>query len=976
MASLENVQGSNNSQDVNLAGRSPSNDLLQIGADALARGRAAGFSDEETLAVYNHRKALQGKHVHPIRKDQKVDAELAQKIASIRSQNPAEINDSDRRTSEVATDQVQFELDGRERDQSVEEAYYGRDENAFSVYDRKKQRNRDIVIPSTDRTVVRNKNGEVNDAMTASIRREAENRSYGIREVPKEFNGQYEKEDVKDYRDRVKRNKDGTKKQRIKKIIETTYKETGPGQGGSVGNIGGSAVGRTQQELAMKLRQKIESGEVQLDENGWGYIKDRPDAINPDKPVNILRLLDDLERTSDPRIAKEREADAARGWVQRDNANFSAQKRADVIEAERHMVNAATNEQGTVRERNRAAQGRVSAIPYIPGGLTSAKTHPDQGIAVKALRAESDARFNARPQAVQLDGDAREIAEALGISSYVDADSATQVYDEYTGRLQNGSTPAEVGVIPEKLNTNHAGSDVQINAPQTQTVTTAAKWVTDNLRNGKTGDMLADTNMSQITSDFSRRVQAAAPGYVAKTPTSVQEFDSLIQRVISQRSADGEPFYKPVVDDEGNAVRYASGKRKGRQKQQVVSDPGVAEVMRLLRFTSGEEGQLANALYSMSLAAEGSRPVGSFSDGVNVSMGSMFGEKLDVGTAGRDSTRAAFGRLPDTVIDEETGATVSNSDAQRPQIGGIREYDENGALVRQEKPIGRRVSKGRTPDEAVAVYRAQRAKNGQPVDEAYARQIADENASLRADQDVTDMAVEQRMVDQNPATSTAQPPSKVAEDEAFFEGTGARSAEVGRMKEAEERVLLADLIQKGARFGSDSGFGSKTARRNVFSSGTSDYYEKGSGKWSMSGRDAGQVEPGRKLDVPTYRDKRLTSTTTPEYRDGYTRTTTPGRAADFTGIAPATAPGRFAALSPTTGGNGVKPPTTNVSAAFAPEPSGESRLNRALKDQILARVDQKRQARRRNIGGGAAAASGVAALIGALTGGQQQEEQF
>ena len=42
--------------------------------------------------------------------------------------------------------------------------------------------------------------------------------------------------------------------------------------------------------------------------------------------------------------------------------------------------------------------------------------------------------------------------------------------------------------------------------------------------------------------------------------------------------------------------------------------------------------------------------------------------------------------------------------------------------------------KGRSPDEAVATYKAQRAKNKQPVDEVYAEKIRRENAGLRADQ--------------------------------------------------------------------------------------------------------------------------------------------------------------------------------------------------------------------------------------------------
>ena len=1015
MANLENVQGANNSQDVNLAGISPSNDLLQIGADAIARGRSAGFTDEETLDVYARRKQL----AVTKQKGFSPSAQLLQKIKSIRGENPSEVEG----VREIPTSSVQFEQDGRERDQSVEDAYYGRDDNAFSYYDNRKKRNRNIYLDPRDRTVARVRPngpseedrliGDVNEKLTERIRLEAENRSYGIRVRNKEFNEQTVTQDKRE-NGKVVRNRDGTIRQEPVEVVENTYNElsAGQGSGGGGGRAADDAVKRISEKRsgspaslrAVKKRLK-DAGTLQnysdeqlealavkeLEERrrrvfGEGPIQSSPEAIRE-------RLL----KTADPSTAIAAEAAAVRKLIAKDDANFSTQKRADVIARERAEVNQAltegitvTDSEGRPRTIFLGSTGDTASIPYISGGLTSAKTDPDVGIAVKALRAESDARFNARPQAVYGTDATREYADFYGFSPYV---------DERTG------ASVDLDVVPEQLNTNHAGSDVKINAPQSQTIATTAQWITDNLKSGKTGDVLADTNMNQITADFARRVEAAAPGYVSKAPTSVEEFDALVQRVIQTRQNNGEPFFQPVVDDAGNPVRYTKGKRKGRQKQSVVANPGVADVMTALRLTSGEAGQLANALYTMGLASEGSRPVTSFSDDVTVNTGSMFGEKIDVGTAGRSTTRAAFGRLSGTAIDEETGDVVDISDAQKPQIGGIREYDESGKVTSQEAPITRRVSKGRTPEEAVAVYREQRKKNKQPVDEAYARQIAEENASLRADQDVTNMAIEQRMMDQNPATSTAQPPSKVAEDAAFFRAAQRRNDEVGRMDEATERLKLVDLIQKGAQFGSDSGFGRNSAqdaaRGNTFSTGSGDYFEESSGKWSMSGRDAGEVSAGRKLDVPTYRDKRLTATTTPEYKDGYSRTETPGRAADLTGIRTVTgatpseagrvtaANTKFDSLHPAAGGNGVKPPTTNVSAAGAPMPDDMRReliglpgpANEALNRGIAARVLAGRRDRlnRALIGAGIGAAGaglgiGLSAINNAYNG--PREEQY
>ena len=915
MQPLENVQGASNSRDVNALNTSPSNDQLQIGADALAKGRAAGFTDDETLAIYNRRAAIQSKGVHPVRKNIELDGELRQKIASIRAENPVEINDVGSKTREMRNDQIQFEADGRERDQSVEDAYFGRDENAFSVYDPKLGRNRDIYLAPGVKT------GDENASLNRSIRREAENRSYGIREVPKVRNNQVITEPRLDRRGQPIIKKDGTPATKVVTEVEQTYKETGPGQGGTVRNTGGSAVGRNAQELAMK----IELGLAQ------GTIQDTPE---------VRKTLFNLQRTADPGFAKQAEAAEARELVQADNANFSTQKRADVIEAERRMVDAA------VLSGKLGTTGDTESIPYIPGGLTSAKTDPDTGIATKALRAESDARFNARPQAVPFDEESAEIARSLGISGYVDA-----------------NTGDEIGVAPSKLQTNHPGTDVQINAPQS--VTTAASWVGEHLRTGKTGDVLADTNMSQITSDFSRRVEAAAPGYRSRPVRTVQDFATQVQRVIDTRQAAGGNFYKPAVDAAGNPVLNA----KGRQKQTKVSDPGISEVMRLLRFTSGEEGQLANALYTMETSGTGSRPVSSFSDGVSVNTGSMYGETLDVGVAGRDTQRAAFaksGVRPDAPRFDEDGMPIDYGDAQRPQIGAIRERDEFGGVTREEPPLTRAVMKGRTPDEAVATYKAQRAKNNQPVDQAYAKKIFDDNASLRRDQEKTNIMNSLR--EANQTSTTGAPPARVQEDADFFAGTEKRNLQVSQMQEADERTELARLVTEGAQYGSESGLKPVVASDAATAALLKDHFDTGAG--AVPGRDAGKADPGRKLVVPGYRDKSLVPGFTPQIGSSINlESETPGRAADLTGI------------RTTSGNTPTRSGRVATSATPAAPITGRTQVSEALRRQVAARVDQKRRDRRSKflIGGGVGAGvAGIGALLSGLNDAYNgpREEQY
>ena len=343
------------------------------------------------------------------------------------------------------------------------------------------------------------------------------------------------------------------------------------------------------------------------------------------------------------------------------------------------------------------SSGTAADAEYIHGSLTKASTDPERGVATRALRAESDSRFNARPQAVINSPDSVAAVESLGEgSAYVD--------------LATGEDVTQ-GVNPSRVQTNMPNSSQVLNAP----VTTAASWVTANTTDNK--GLLGETNMSQITADFSRRVEAAAPGYRSRPVRDVESFASQIQRVIDAKTKAGKNFYKPVLDENGGPVFN----KRGRRAQEKIADPGIADVMTALRMTSGEGSQLANALFSMQTASEPSRPVSSFSPGVKVNTGSMFGEKIDLGIAGRETQRAAFARSEDP-------------DAARPQIGAIRERDEFGKVTAEEPAPTRQVMKGRSPEEAVATYVAQRKKNNEVVDPVKAESIRRGNASLRADQ--------------------------------------------------------------------------------------------------------------------------------------------------------------------------------------------------------------------------------------------------
>ena len=729
MASLENVQGQFNSQDVNLAGMSASNDPLQVGADALARGRSAGFSDEETLGVLSRRR----RHQRPVRMDNRDRAQAQQRFATVdgMTAEPGRTSGGEPafKGRQVPNSTVQFTLDGGERDQSAQDAYYGRDENEFTRYNRDTGEFQDVYIPDGATT-------------PDDLRDEATLRSYGI---AKRKTGV---EEVLDKRGAVVTNQQGEVMFRNTYDFENTS-ETTAGQGWQQG--GGRAAAAAIERLD-GTRTGSQFTEAEVAERLRRMYGDNIPA-----PV-AAKLRENLRRTADPQQGKAVESFMGRRAVQRSAANFSPAARAisDARAARDAQMNITSGQAG------------VDAIEYLPGSLTKTYQDPEGGITISTnTGAEPEHIFRARPQAVQLSGDAVEIARALGndVSGYVDL---------ATGEGVEGVTPA-------RLQTNLPNTSQQVNAP----VTTAASWVAQNLSEGKTGDVLRDTNMSQITADFSRRVEANAPGYRSRPVRTVEDFATQVQRVIDSRQGAGKNFYEPAFDEQGQPIRL----RSGRQKQTKVTDPGIADVLRLLRMTSGEQGQLANSLYSMAIAGSEGRPVSSFSPGVSVSMGSMFGEKTDLGVAGRDTQRAAFARGRSEVFDVDEGV-VDLTDAQRPQIGAVRERDEFGGVVREEPPLKRAVMKGRSPDEAVATYKAQREKNGQPVDPVYAEKIRRENASLRADQ---------AKLEEDRAVARATEGGRRFDEpraEAEFEQQEAYRSE--RRAEQNEKAELIKLMKSGA----------------------------------------------------------------------------------------------------------------------------------------------------------------------------------
>ena len=120
-----------------------------------------------------------------------------------------------------------------------------------------------------------------------------------------------------------------------------------------------------------------------------------------------------------------------------------------------------------------------------------------------------------------------------------------------------------------------------------------------------------------------------------------------------------------------------------------------------------------------------------------------------------------------------------------PIIGAIRERDSTGPIISEQPKPTRQVMKGRSPAEAVQVYAEQRRAKGEKPSRARGRQIYTENASLRRDQEKTNIMNSLR--DLNQQSTTGAPPPRVAEDQAFSETEGGRAT---RQMELAEKMRL------------------------------------------------------------------------------------------------------------------------------------------------------------------------------------------
>ena len=784
------------------------------GARILADAREKGITDDEALEVYARRQLRRAK------REQQAEAFRAQHRNTIDAVERIPLEQDGSR--QLTNQRFAMARDGGERDQSEIEESFGRDENAFSYYDREDKRYKDVYIE------------DGNPTPPEFIDR-AQLRDAGLKPTSKEVPRRFRDSGKVIIDKRTGKPKMRTDYDRA----ESTINETSVTQRGPL------------MDAHRRLTQALDEGKVTLD-------TPVPDGTGT-RNRTVRDVLDSIEVTLSPETQIALDRSTGRDEVMQDNNRFSEERkrRNDATAALRRYRNADDVEASNIRGLGPQPIAQYQALFEGANGMAQGDV---------ALASFLDRReFEKMPFAVPVNEQATDIALSLGddVSPWVDLASGEPV----------------AAASPARVQTNMPNTSQQLNAP----VAAAASWVAGH-QQGK--DVVQSTNMNQSLADFSRRVQAFAPNYESRKVETVSDFSDAIGAVIAQREASGKNFY--LKDSTGKNRKVAAG-----------IDPA----LQILGLTGGEIDQLATALYLRETSPGEARPVGSFSEGVTVNMGSLQGENIDLGQVQRKNRSNFKNQIPSPQLQEAMArGDISLDDdnikelisfAQKPVIGSIRTYEEDGKPV-QEPALTRSKMKGRTPEAAVARYRQLQAQNGNPVDPVYEKQIFEGNASLTADQAIEQQAVVAR-AEARVGSGNVQPPARVAEDEQFSADAAIRSQAVERGKENTERLELIKLIKKGAQHGGES-----TTRLNPIPN--REVETIGGTVESATGGAA-----GRRLRVPAYNDESLASMTpengvlkAPEAEDnprswsfnrdtlsidrGEPVNTTPGRPANIEGI--------------------------------------------------------------------------------------------
>ena len=368
---------------------------------------------------------------------------------------------------------------------------------------------------------------------------------------------------------------------------------------------------------------------------------------------------------------------------------------------------------------------------------------------------------------------------------------------------------------PVKTTANTPDSAQAINAPQPSRADKALHdFISPRLFDSSMDRMgnptaYRDVNISQVTNDFYRRL--------GKTPIKGAPLIDSFQEELRDVARKQDVFYDdPIKLDDGTTYRPAVGGDTGRPKT-------INSILNSLGYEPYEKDQLANALFQeLTATRQGNATTEAriaFGDNNNIQYGrpsidfrQTEGRTIyrddngDVHRIPGDDLKAAqeriIGSIPGNYTRPSTGRTVFR---QEP-------YETRRVYLNKE------TGKGYTPREAM-----QRAE-ATGRDTATARRIGTDNASLRRDQKRTEESTALRkMLGQgtilapsrnpnitgNPRTtrpnsfwpglgaSGGAAPSRNAEDTAFFSQAATRNQAISDIHEGIEKQKLAELVRQG-----------------------------------------------------------------------------------------------------------------------------------------------------------------------------------
>ena len=971
MASLENVQGLNNQEEVKIQGISPGTMDLLGGADALARGRDAGFTDDETLQVYARRQLRRAK------REQEAEAFRAQHSATIAEVERIPLEQDG--TRQLTNMRFAMARDGGERDQSEIDESFGRDENAFSYYDREKKRYQDVYIEDGNPT-------------PPEFKDRAQLRDAGLMPDSKEVGITYKNSGRPVIDRRTGKQKTRTDYDRATASInETSVTQRGP--------------------LAAahkKLTDALAAGKVTLD-------TPVPDGTGT-RNRTVRDVLDSIELSLSPQEQIALDKSTARDAVIEDSERFSdarAMRNAVKHDAMKQSIMA------TVGRNPNAVQGlaNIEGLGEQPISQYQALYEGPSGMAKGNVTLASflnPGEFEKMPFAVPANEQATEIALSLGddVSPWVDLASGEPV----------------AAATPARVQTNMPNTSQQLNAP----VAAAASWVAGH-QQGK--DIVQSTNINQSLADFSRRVSAFAPNYESRKVETVEDFSDAIAAVIARRQEQKKNFY--LKDASGKNRKVEPGIDPALQILGLTSGEAdqLATALYLRQTSPGEARPVSS--FSDGVTVN----MGSLA-GENIDLGQVQRKNRAAFKSQIPSAQLQESIARGDIDLDEDNIKELISFAQKPIIGAVRGYDESGKPV-QEPPLTRAKMKGRSADEAVARYRQLQAQNGKPVDPDYEREIYEGNASLTADQAIEQQRsvarAEARVGSGNvqpparvqedadfsaDAQIRAQAASRDGERRERIEliklikkgaQFGGETADRGRpqrqVPQADGRTLPAIGGPSGRRLRvpsyNDESLAAMTPENGVMKAPEA---EDNPRSWSFN-RDTLSIDrgepvnttPGREVNIEGIRggadgNGPLAIQPGIRQRADLTRGQSPAqsRAAQGPGGAlmslrptgtpqptptPVYDPGpkdfydveaRFNRRKPTDGFNAVTPPAAEREATPA-----DGAASRALKDQIAARVLQKRKLRRDVIGYGALGAGTLAAtgkMLSEMFNGNSEEQ--